>query len=69
MSNVQRHMATQQITWCFNPLTSPHFGVLCETDVKSTISLILRSIGCHKLTSEELNTLLTQIKGTLNLRP
>lgn len=66
---VQRQMATNNIKWYFNPPASPHFGGLWEAGVKSTKTLILRSIGVHMLTSEELYTLLTQIEATLNSRP
>jgi len=67
--SVRTHLAKNQITWHFNPPASPHFGGLWEAGVKSTKSLILRSIGLHKLTSEEFSTLLAQIEATLNSRP
>lgn len=67
--SVHIHLAKNQITWHFNPPASPHFGGLWEAGVKSTKSLILRSIGLHKLTSEEFITLLAQIEATLNSRP
>jgi len=67
--SVHHHLAKHQITWHFNPPASPHFGGLWEAGVKSAKSLILRSIGLHKLTSEEFLTLLTQIEATLNSRP
>ncbi|XP_025420904.1 uncharacterized protein LOC112691007 [Sipha flava] len=66
---VRNHLSKAQITWHFNPPSSPHFGGLWEARVKSTKSLISRSIGIHKLTSEELITLLTKIEATLNSRP
>ncbi|CAI6345421.1 unnamed protein product [Macrosiphum euphorbiae] len=66
---VRTHLAKSNIQWHFNPPSSPHFGGLWEAGVKSTKSLILRSIGLHKLTAEELMTLLTQIEATLNSRP
>lgn len=66
---VREHLSKDQITWHFNPPSSPHFGGLWEAGVKSTKSLISRSIGTHKLTSEELITLLTKIEATLNSRP
>lgn len=68
-TKIQRHCASVQIKWCFNPPSSPHFGGLWEANVKSTKALILRSIGTHKLTAEEFTTLLTQIEATLNSRP
>ncbi|KAL4125951.1 hypothetical protein QTP88_010188 [Uroleucon formosanum] len=67
--SVHHHLANHQITWQFNPSASPHFVDLWEAGVKSTNSLILWSIGLHKLTSEEFLTLLTQIKTTLNSHP
>lgn len=66
---LQQHCSKAQITWHFNPPASPHFGGLWEAGVKSVKSLILRTIGSHSLTHEELNTLLTQIEATLNSRP
>lgn len=66
---ITTHLAANQISWHFNPPSSPHFGGLWEAGVKSTKSLILRSIGTQRLTSEEMVTLLTQIEATLNSRP
>lgn len=66
---VSAQLANSNIQWHFNPPASPHFGGLWEAGVKSTKSLILRSIGIHKLTPEELMTLLTQVEATLNSRP
>lgn len=68
-NRVHRHCASNQINWCFNPPSSPHFGGLWEANVKPTKALMLRSIGTQKLTFEELTTLLSQIEATLNSRP
>lgn len=68
-TRVRAHLATSSIKWHFNPPSAPHFGGLWEAGVKSTKSLILRSIGLHKLTAEEFMTLLTQVEATLNSRP
>lgn len=68
-SQIRSHSATKSIQWHFNPPSSPHFGGLWEANVKSTKALILRSVGKHLLTGEELLTLLTQIEATLNSRP
>ena len=66
---VSSYLGAKQIRWHFNPPSSPHFGGLWEAGVKSTKSLILKSIGTQRLTGEELTTLLTQIEATLNSRP
>jgi len=66
---VNSYLGAKQIRWHFNPPSSPHFGGLWEAGVKSTKSLILRSVGKQRLTGEELTTLLTQIEATLNSRP
>lgn len=55
--------------WHFIPPSSPHFGGLWEAGVKSLKHHLKRSIGTHKLTYEELSTLLTQIEACLNSRP
>ena len=68
-SRVHSYLATKHISWYFNPPSSPHFGGLWEAGVKSTKSLLLRSVGKQQLTGEELTTLLTQIEATLNSRP
>lgn len=68
-SRIQQFLSSKQISWHFNPPSSPHFGRLWETGVKSFQSLMLRSIGSHNLTSEELNTLLMKVEVTLNSWP
>lgn len=65
----QNHLAKQNICWYFNPPASPHFGGLWEAGVKSTKSLIMRTLGSHKLNNEEMITLLTQVEASLNSRP
>uniref|UniRef100_A0A2S2NWW4 DUF5641 domain-containing protein n=1 Tax=Schizaphis graminum TaxID=13262 RepID=A0A2S2NWW4_SCHGA len=69
--SVRNHLSKNQISWFFSPPSSLHFGRLWEAGVKSTKSLIYRTIGTHRLTSEELITLLAKIKieATLNSRP
>ncbi|CAI6369749.1 unnamed protein product [Macrosiphum euphorbiae] len=64
-----QQLAKTGVKWFFNPPSSPHFGGLWEAGVKSAKALILRSVGTHRLTSEELMTLLAQVEATLNSRP
>ncbi|XP_029341031.1 uncharacterized protein LOC103311791 [Acyrthosiphon pisum] len=66
---VHQQLAKTGVKWFFNPPSSPHFGGLWEAGVKSAKALILRSVGTHRLTSEELMTLLAQVEATLNSRP
>lgn len=66
---IQTHIAANQISWHFNPPSSTHFGGLWEAGVKSTKALIFQTIGSHRLTCEEMSTLLTQIEATLNSHP
>jgi len=66
-SRVHSYLTTKHISWYFNPPSSPRG--LWEAGVKSTKSLLFRSVGQQQLTGEELTTLLTQIEATLNSRP
>uniref|UniRef100_A0ABD2XDY7 Integrase catalytic domain-containing protein n=1 Tax=Trichogramma kaykai TaxID=54128 RepID=A0ABD2XDY7_9HYME len=56
-------------TWHFNPPSSPHFGGLWESGVKSVKHHLKRMVGDALLTYEEFATLLTQIEAILNSRP
>ncbi|XP_063923044.1 uncharacterized protein LOC135137351 [Zophobas morio] len=59
----------ETISWHFNPPSSPHFGGLFEAGVKSVKTHLMRVVGDHLLTYEELMTLLVQIESMLNSRP
>ncbi|XP_025406837.1 uncharacterized protein LOC112680837 [Sipha flava] len=55
--------------WNFNPPGAPHFGGLWETAVRSAKRLMVRIIGAHILSYEELTTVFTRIEAVLNSRP
>lgn len=55
--------------WHFNPPGAPHFGGLWEAAVKSMKSSLVRVLGTHNPTYEELSTVLCRIEAVLNSRP
>ena len=61
--------ASEGIEWKFNPPSAPHFGGIWEAAVKSVKHHVRRVLGEHRLTYEELATLLAQIEACLNSRP
>ena len=62
-------VASEGIEWIFNPPSAPHFGEIWEAAVKSVKHHLRRVISEHKLTYEEMSTLLTEIEACLNSRP
>ncbi|XP_018349963.1 PREDICTED: uncharacterized protein LOC108753119 [Trachymyrmex septentrionalis] len=55
--------------WHFLSPASPHFGGLWEADTNSVKYHLIRCIGLHTLTFEEMSTLLCRIEACLNSRP
>jgi len=55
--------------WNFNPPSAPHFGGLWEAAVKSTKSLMVRTMGAQTWSLEEFSTILCRIEAALNSRP
>jgi len=55
--------------WHFDPPSAPHFGGIWEAAVKSTKSLLIRTIGALTTMLEEFTTLLARVESVLNSRP
>ncbi|GFU31596.1 integrase catalytic domain-containing protein [Trichonephila clavipes] len=64
-----RRNLTKYGNWHFIPPSSPHFGGIWESGIRSVKFHLKRVLGETILTFEELTTLLTQIEGLLNSRP
>ena len=66
---IHHFSASRSLDWKFSPSRSPHFGGMWEAGVKSTKTLLRKLVGNHRLTFEELTTVLTEVEATLNSRP
>jgi len=62
-------LASQEITWHFNPPGVPHFGGLWEAGVKSVKFHLNRIMSSSRLTFEEFSTVICQVEACLNSRP
>ncbi|XP_011859792.1 PREDICTED: uncharacterized protein LOC105557214 [Vollenhovia emeryi] len=71
LQQIKARTATEGISWRFNPPSpsAPHFGGIWEAAVRSLKYHLRRVLGDHKLTFEEMSTLLAQVEACLNSRP
>lgn len=67
--NIFAWCANNEIRWKFIPPRAPHFGGLWEAAVKSAKFHLLKELGNHSITREDLVTLLAQVQMMLNSRP
>ena len=51
------------------PRRAPHFGGIWESAVKSTKTLLHKTLGTQRLTFEEFTTVVSEVEATLNSRP
>ncbi|XP_058458365.1 uncharacterized protein LOC131434987 [Malaya genurostris] len=66
---LNEYCTQNNIDWSFIPPRSPHFGGIWEAGVKSTKFHLKSVLAEHKLSYEELSTVLAQIEAILNSRP
>ena len=59
----------EQIVWHFIPVKSPHQGGLWEAGVREMRRSLKKIIGGHRLRSDDLVTVLTDVEAILNSRP
>ncbi|XP_070529940.1 uncharacterized protein [Cardiocondyla obscurior] len=67
--NTAEKLASQGTEWKFIPPRTPHFGGIWEAGIKSMKRHLIKVMGDHKLTFEELSTVLVQIEACMNTRP
>ncbi|GFX28392.1 integrase catalytic domain-containing protein [Trichonephila clavipes] len=66
---ISYYLSKSSIDWHFIPPSSPHFGGIWESGIRSVKFHLKRVLGETIFTFEELTTLLTQMEGLLNSRP
>lgn len=69
LPSTQEAVASKMCRWHFNPPSAPHFGGIWEAAVRSAKQLMIKTVGNHLLTLEEMSTILCRIEAALNSRP
>lgn len=68
-ASLVQQTAHLNLSWNFNPPSSPHFGGGWEVAVRVVKDLFYKTFGNHPYTLPELHTAFTKIEGILNSRP
>ncbi len=63
--DLQRHLARQKISFCFNPPSAPHFGGVWEREVRSVKSALYTVLGSQSVPEE----VLMKVEAILNSKP
>ncbi|XP_026034867.1 uncharacterized protein LOC113028619 [Astatotilapia calliptera] len=67
--DLRQQLAAEQIRFCFNPPSAPHFGGSWEREVRSVKTALRTTLGAQIVSEEVLRTVLLEVESILNSRP
>ena len=67
--HLKDHLATQKISFRFNPPSAPHFGGTWEREVKSIKAALKVTLQEQTVPEPVLRTMLIEVEGILNAKP
>ena len=67
--SVNQYLTDRKIEWLHTPARSPHFGGIWEAGVKQMKVLLHKTLCTHRLSCDELYTILTEVEAILNSHP
>ena len=67
--DVKQHLSGRGVEWVFNIERAPWWGGCFECMVQMTKRCLKKTIGCAKLTYDELITAVTKVDSIINSRP
>ena len=66
---LQEHLSHQQISFNFNPPGAPHFGGVCEREIRSVKNALRVILGNQTTSDAVLHTVLIEVEGIMNSKP